>query len=81
MTIGLYDYLPPEEPRYFVARAPRDRLDWIAQEVYGYTAGAVERLYDANPGLADGPVWLKAGTVLVLPVLPPPEPKRVRLWT
>jgi len=72
--------VPDEKPRYFEARYPRDRLDRIAQFVYGYTSGAVERLYEANPGLADMPVWLPAGTVIVLPVLPPPEPKRVRLW-
>ncbi|WP_027390858.1 tail protein X [Chrysiogenes arsenatis] len=57
-----------------------DMLDWICYQHYGRTAGAVEAVLVANPGLsARGPV-LSAGVLLVLPVLPPQENTVVRLW-
>lgn len=58
-----------------------DMVDAICQRHYGRTAGAVESVLEANPGLADlGPV-LDAGVVLVLPELPEPEPDEgVSLW-
>jgi phage tail protein X len=58
-----------------------DMLDAICQRHYGRTAGVVESVLEANPGLADlGPV-LDAGVVIVLPELPAPEPDEgVSLW-
>tara|TARA_R110002020_G_scaffold15555_32_gene55408 strand:- start:19135 stop:19347 length:213 start_codon:yes stop_codon:yes gene_type:complete len=47
---------------------PAERLDRLARAIYGSEAGGtVERLLDANPGLAAlGPI-VPAGTVLVVP--------------
>ncbi|WP_459901976.1 tail protein X [Desulfobaculum senezii] len=58
-----------------------DMVDAICQRHYGRTAGVVESVLEANPGLADfGPV-LDAGVVIVLPELPAPEPDEgVSLW-
>jgi len=59
-----------------------DVVDEIAWRYYGTRLGrAVERLLDANPGLADhGPI-LPAGVRLVLPDLPAPVAvKGVKLW-
>lgn len=67
--------------RYVKTRHPRDRLDWLAQEIYGYTAGAVEALLDANRGLASHNVWLPPDLEILVPELPPQKPQRVRLWT
>jgi len=49
-----------------------DMVDLIARVHYGSHLGNTERIYDANPGLADrGPV-LSAGVVVKLPELPAP---------
>ena len=59
-----------------------DVVDEIAWRYYGTHQGrAVERLLDANPGLADhGPI-LPAGVLLVLPDLPAPVAVQgVKLW-
>ncbi len=58
-----------------------DELDWICWRHYGRTAGAVEAVLEANPGLADrGPV-LPAGIEIELPDLPEPERQTLpRLW-
>ncbi|WP_028318384.1 tail protein X [Desulfobulbus elongatus] len=58
-----------------------DMLDWICHRHYGRTAGVVEAVLDANPGLADlGPVYA-AGLEIVLPDVPPAQTvQTVRLW-
>lgn len=59
-----------------------DTIDNIAWKQYGTRAGRVmERLLDANPGIADyGPV-LPAGVTIVIPDLPiPAEKKTIKLW-
>lgn len=59
-----------------------DTVDFIAWKAYGrQDAGTVERLLDANSGLADiGPV-LPSGTVVLLPVIDPASVERgTRLW-
>jgi len=59
-----------------------DTVDYIAWKAYGTQAGqVVERLLDANPGLADrGPI-LPAGLKVNLPPAPEPEQEAgVRLW-
>lgn len=59
-----------------------DTVDFIAWRVYG-TQGArvVERLLEANPGVADLGAELPAGTRLMLPQLDTrPEVGGVRLW-
>jgi len=60
-----------------------DVADAVARAVYGAEGGgAVERLLEANPGLADlGPV-LPAGLFLRLPPPPATAVRRVtRLWS
>lgn len=58
-----------------------DMLDALCMAHYGRTAGVVEAVLAANPGLADrGPV-LAAGVVVLLPELPAPGPKQgLSLW-
>lgn len=59
-----------------------DTLDFICWKFYGQQSGAVERVLDANPGLADlGPV-IPANTTITLPDLPQPatEVQPIRLW-
>ncbi|MFK4764554.1 tail protein X [Desulfobaculum sp. SPO524] len=58
-----------------------DMVDAICHRHYGRTAGVVEAVLEANPGLADeGPV-LAAGVAILLPDLPDPEPDEgVSLW-
>lgn len=60
-----------------------EMLDEIAWRHYGYHAGTVEAILDANYGLADLPHVLPIGTRIVLPDLPPASsrlPQPVRLW-
>jgi phage tail protein X len=58
-----------------------DMLDWICRKHYGRTAGAVEAVLEANPGLAElGPVYA-AGVLIKLPELPSASAgKAIRLW-
>lgn len=59
-----------------------DTADMIAWQFYGTTDGqVVERLLQANPGVADyGPV-LPSGVIIILPELPAVgQTKGVRLW-
>lgn len=59
-----------------------DTLDFICWKFYGQQSGAVERVLEANPGLAAlGPV-LPPNTSVVLPDLPKPatEVQPIRLW-
>lgn len=60
----------------------RDTVDLIAWRVYGtQDARVVERLLDANPGLADLGPELPAGTNVTLPELDTQaERTAVRLW-
>ncbi|MBK1725710.1 tail protein X [Halorhodospira neutriphila] len=65
-----------------VRAAQGDTVDLLAWRHYGRTAGAVEAVLEANPGLADlGPV-LPMGTRVIMPDLAParPEDGRVQLW-
>jgi phage tail protein X len=65
----------------YVTRA-RDMLDLIAWRHYGFQAGTVEAILDANYGLAEQPPVLPAGLTIELPVLAKPRivPQAVRLW-
>lgn len=67
-----------------------ERLDQVAQDVYGIQAGAVEALLVYNPGLAElasGPTLvLPAGLAILLPGLAVGEgdtrnPREVSLWS
>ena len=62
--------------------ADGDMLDWICWHQYGRTRDVVERVLEANYGLAErGPV-LPAGVTIFLPTIPPPTTTRVqRIWT
>jgi phage tail protein X len=46
-----------------------DTLDYICWKHYGQQSGAVEQVFEANPGLADAGTILTAGTVIELPAL------------
>lgn len=58
-----------------------DSIDWICWKHYGQQSGAVETVYEANPGLAKrGPVF-PAGVIIELPELPQESTEEViRLW-
>ena len=59
-----------------------DTVDALCWRHYGRTAGVVEAVLDANPGLADkGPV-LPSGLLVTLPELKAAAPERqmVTLW-
>ncbi|MGN2381297.1 tail protein X [Pseudomonas juntendi] len=59
-----------------------DTVDALCWRHYGRTAGVVEAVLDANPGLADqGPV-LPAGLLVTLPEqqMTAPEQQMVSLW-
>ncbi|MGQ2906751.1 MAG: tail protein X [Aliihoeflea sp.] len=47
-----------------------EMVDAICRRVYGDESGYVERVLDANPGLAEMPVPLPIGTVIDLPEIP-----------
>lgn len=59
-----------------------DTVDAVCWRHYGRTAGVVEAVLDANPGLADhGPV-LPIGLLITLPEMQAAAPERqmVNLW-
>ncbi len=59
-----------------------DTVDALCWRHYGRTAGVVEAVLDANPGLAEkGPV-LPSGLLVTLPELQAaaPESQMVNLW-
>ncbi|QTP60940.1 phage tail protein [Billgrantia antri] len=59
-----------------------DTVDWICWRSYGrISPGLVERVLEANHGLADEGPLLEAGRLIVLPDDPQPAiSKRIRLW-
>lgn len=46
-----------------------DTIDAICYRYYGYTARAVEAVYDANPGLCELSTMLPIGTPVKMPVI------------
>lgn len=64
-----------------VRAAQGDTLDLICWRHYGRTAGVVEQVLEANPGLARlGPV-LPHGTLVQLPeIATQPQRQTVQLW-
>lgn len=65
------------------ARADQgDTLDLICWRYYGRTAGVVEQVLEANPGLADLGEVLPVGTLINLPALPAQAEKArvINLW-
>lgn len=60
-----------------------DMLDDIAWRHYGYHAGTVEAILEANRDLSAHPPMLPAGLIITLPDMPAAaerSPKVVRLW-
>lgn len=59
-----------------------DTLDDLVWQHYGRSAGAVEAVLEANPGLADLGAILPVGTRVELPDLAPAKPtgNRLKLW-
>lgn len=60
-----------------------DMLDSIAWRHYGYHAGTVEAILEANRDLSQHPPMLPGGLVIVLPDMPKAaeqRPRVVRLW-
>lgn len=55
-----------------------EMIDVICRRVYGEESGFVEKVLDANPGLADLPAPLPMGTRILLPDFPR-ESKSVKL--
>jgi phage tail protein X len=58
-----------------------DTVDQLAFQAYGFTDGATEAVFAANPQLAQLDPVLAAGLVITLPdVTPPPASPTVQLW-
>ncbi|CAB5653322.1 Phage Tail Protein X [Pseudomonas putida] len=59
-----------------------DTVDALCWRHYGRTAGVVEAVLDANPGLADRGAVLQAGVLVNLPEIHTSAPERqmVNLW-
>jgi phage tail protein X len=59
-----------------------DMVDQIAYVAYGYRPGAVEAVFEANPGLCEYGPLLPAGLIIVLPDLPADtgQASPLRLW-
>ncbi|MBS7660568.1 tail protein X [Pseudomonas lalucatii] len=59
-----------------------DTLDLLCWRHYGRTAGVVEQVLEANPGLADLGATLPHGTLVNLPSAPAQAEQRqmVNLW-
>ncbi|AQZ95469.1 tail protein X [Halopseudomonas phragmitis] len=59
-----------------------DTVDAICWRYYGRTAGVVEQVLDANPGLADLGAELPSGTLVKLPDAPTENTNSgmVNLW-
>lgn len=59
-----------------------DTVDALCWRHYGRTAGVVEAVLDANPGLADHGAVLPTGLLVTLPELQTAAPERpmVNLW-
>lgn len=59
---------------------PGDMLDAVCHHYYGSRTGTIERVLEANPGLARlGPI-MPENTIIELPPLPAREEKTVVLW-
>jgi len=60
-----------------------DTVDYIAWKHYGSTeGGVVEAIFEANPKLANQPVELSPGVIIILPdVVTPKAEEMVTLWT
>lgn len=63
---------------------PGDTADAICHKHYGKIDGNLERVHEANPGLADLGAILPVGTRIRLPAVPeqgrPPILQTARLW-
>jgi len=59
-----------------------DVLDSICQHYYGQTQGIVEKVLEANPGLAALGAIYETGVMIHLPTLTQPEKQdsKIRLW-
>ena len=58
-----------------------DTLDALVWRHYGRTAGVVEAVLSANPGIAELGAILPHGISVTLPdITPPPQKRMVQLW-
>lgn len=57
-----------------------EMLDEICIAQYGLDRGYIEKVLDANPGLADQGPRFPAGLQIILPEVQPPATKVTRLW-
>ena len=60
-----------------------DTLDYICFNFYGYTAGSLDAVYEANPGIENENPFLPAGIEVVLPELVTSrssDETPIRLW-
>jgi len=58
-----------------------DTVDYICWKFYGSTDGTAEKVYLANPGLADHGPELPRGLLVELPEIEPPKTTDgVKLW-
>ncbi|CAJ3658793.1 tail protein X [Burkholderia pseudomallei] len=58
-----------------------DVLDTLCYAAYGTLSGAVEAVYEANPGLAREPQPFRSGVLITLPDLGVPRDEPIQLWS
>ncbi|AVR10981.1 phage Tail Protein X [Burkholderia pseudomallei] len=58
-----------------------DVLDTLCHAAYGTLSGAVEAVYEANPGLAREPQPFRSGVLITLPDLDAPRDEPIQLWS
>lgn len=64
----------------YTVKRDNSRIDVLAQEIYGFQAGAVEALLAANTGLSDICFAIPAGTEIICPDVSKPVKKSLKLW-
>ncbi|KVC56429.1 tail protein X [Burkholderia stagnalis] len=58
-----------------------DVLDTLCHKHYGTLSGAVEAVYEANPGLAREAQPFRSGVLIVMPDLEVPRDEPIQLWS
>lgn len=73
----------PAEPARTITVSFDTEIDRVVWEYYGHLQGTVERVLEANPGLADRGALVPAGAQVLMPRIPDLDRRRLpapRAW-